>query len=251
MDGKGHASIILRAFGQVLRKPLSYTKISLALIPLDIYPAYALFGVAYMQTDAGVGAHAQWASVVERIQRGDASGASDLYHTLSRSARIKLNCVVDAHSVDDGVHDVLVAVLEAIRRGAIREPERLMGFVRTVMRRRMAAQIRGNMAQRRRLAPIDPLELPAPSEQSPEAATVRRERLELIRKMLKKLCERDRELLIRFYLYEQNQEDICRQMGLTATQFRLYKSRAIARCSTLANRGKPSSRSTPGESHIA
>ncbi len=203
-----------------------------------------------MDTDAATGANSQWVSVVERIQSGDASGTADLYNTLSGSARATLNWAIEAHSLDDGVHDVLVAVLEAIRRGSIREPERLMGFVRTVTRRRLAAQIRGNVTRRRRLVSIDPLELPAPLEHSPEVAAVRRERLELIRKVLKRLCERDRELLIRFYLYEQNQEDICQQMGLTATQFRLYKSRAIARCSTLAKR-KSTSRSAQVESHIA
>jgi len=39
------------------------------------------------------------------------------------------------------VHDTFVIVVQAIRKGELREPERLMGFVRTVVRRQVAAQI--------------------------------------------------------------------------------------------------------------
>ena len=43
------------------------------------------------------------------------------------------------------------------------------------------------------------------------------------------LSERDRDILIRFYLKEQPQEQICKEMALTETQFRLLKSRAKAK----------------------
>ncbi len=39
----------------------------------------------------------------------------------------------------------------------------------------------------------------------------------------------DRELLTRFYLMEQSQQQICSEMGLTDTQFRLIKSGAMAK----------------------
>jgi DNA-directed RNA polymerase specialized sigma24 family protein len=43
------------------------------------------------------------------------------------------------------------------------------------------------------------------------------------------LGQRDRDILVRFYLKEQSQEQICREMSLTETQFRLLKSRAKAK----------------------
>jgi DNA-directed RNA polymerase specialized sigma24 family protein len=43
------------------------------------------------------------------------------------------------------------------------------------------------------------------------------------------LSQRDREILVRFYLKEQPQEKICEEMDLTETQFRLLKSRAKAK----------------------
>lgn len=50
------------------------------------------------------------------------------------------------------------------------------------------------------------------------------------------LAVRDREILMRFYLDEQSQDQICAEMGLTETQFRLLKSRAKARFGELGRK---------------
>jgi len=50
------------------------------------------------------------------------------------------------------------------------------------------------------------------------------------------LKDHEREILRRFYLEEQTQEQICAEMGLTETQFRLLKSRAKARFGELGRR---------------
>ena len=47
--------------------------------------------------------------------------------------------------------------------------------------------------------------------------------------MLEAICERDRQILVRFYLLEQSPDEICDDMGLSRMQFRLMKSRAKAR----------------------
>jgi DNA-directed RNA polymerase specialized sigma24 family protein len=47
--------------------------------------------------------------------------------------------------------------------------------------------------------------------------------------VLRSLSRRDRDILTRFYLHEQSPEEICQDMGLSETQFRLLKSRAKAR----------------------
>ena len=46
---------------------------------------------------------------------------------------------------------------------------------------------------------------------------------------LSTMRQRERDVLVRFYLNEQPAADICRDMELTETQFRLLKSRAKAR----------------------
>ena len=54
--------------------------------------------------------------------------------------------------------------------------------------------------------------------------------------VLKTISARDREILTRFYLQEQSQEQICQEMSLTETQFRLLKSRAKAKFGELGKR---------------
>ncbi|HVV44178.1 MAG TPA: hypothetical protein VHC72_03210 [Bryobacteraceae bacterium] len=54
--------------------------------------------------------------------------------------------------------------------------------------------------------------------------------------MLNGISRRDRDILNRFYVLEQSQEQICADMGLSYNQFRLLKSRAKARFGELGKR---------------
>jgi RNA polymerase sigma factor (sigma-70 family) len=174
---------------------------------------------------------ASWAeAVVGKIQRGDEAGIQDLYAALLNGACARLLRRADPETREDRRHEVLVIVVEAIRGGELRDPNRLMGFVWTVTRRRITAYIRDAILRRRRFVSDEGIDVPMPVGQSPEARLVDRERLERMRQTVRCLKPRDREILRRFYLGEQPPEQICREMRLTSTQFRLYKSRAIARC---------------------
>ncbi len=54
--------------------------------------------------------------------------------------------------------------------------------------------------------------------------------------VLKGLTARDREILTRFFLLVQSEDEICAEMGLMETQFRLLKSRAKARFAELGRK---------------
>jgi RNA polymerase sigma factor (sigma-70 family) len=71
---------------------------------------------------------------------------------------------------------------------------------------------------------------------NPEDAAIFHQRNELIQKVLRELGMRDREILTRFYLQEESQEQICVEMRLSETQFRLLKSRAKARFGELGKK---------------
>jgi DNA-directed RNA polymerase specialized sigma24 family protein len=183
-----------------------------------------------------------WASLVERVRDGDRRASEELCAALAGSARARLHWGVDPQLLDDKLHDVLVSLLEAIRDNVIRDPERVAGFVGTLTRRRVSLHIRTNISRRSHLVPIGLMDFAAPAEESPEAAAAQRESADTLRKILRRVCARDREILLRFYMEEQDPERICREMGLSPTQFRLYKSRALARCSHLAGSGAHASR---------
>jgi RNA polymerase sigma-70 factor (ECF subfamily) len=181
-------------------------------------------------------AYAGWVALVARIRSGEIDGMTELYTLFSKGIRFYLCRQLGPQELDDKVHDTFVVVVQAIRRGELREPERLMGFVRTVVRRQVAAHIDRVVHSRRDQIEMDASLRVIDPRGNPEDAAIFRQRNELIQRVLVELDDRDREILTRFYLYEQSQDQICSEMRLTETQFRLLKSRAKARFGELGRK---------------
>jgi RNA polymerase sigma factor (sigma-70 family) len=177
-----------------------------------------------------------WTRLVSRIRAGDDDAMTELYQIFARGIRFYLCRQLGPQELDDKVHDTFLIVVQAIRRGDLREPERLMGFIRTIVRRQVAAYIEQAVHRRREQADIDSGVLLVDSGSSPEQSAIEKQRAELICSVLAKMSARDREILTRFYLREQTQEQICEEMSLTETQFRLLKSRAKARFGELGKK---------------
>ena len=180
--------------------------------------------------------YAGFVELVERIRSGESDGMAELYAIFAKGVRFYLCRQLGAQELDDKIHDTYLTVVQAIRRGEVREPERLMGFVRTVVRRHVAAHIEKMVNIRRDHAELESSLRVVDPRENPEENAMLRQRMELIQRVLGELSDRDREVLTRFYLYEQSQEQICTEMGLTETQFRLLKSRAKARFGELGKK---------------
>jgi len=112
----------------------------------------------------------------------------------------------------------------------VREPERLMGFVRTIVRRKIGEAIGERVEERARLcvSDITIIDRVVHNTTTPEHEFNEKQRAELARAEIAKLAARDREILTRFYILDQSKEQIRREMNLTETQFRLLKSRTKA-----------------------
>jgi RNA polymerase sigma-70 factor, ECF subfamily len=171
----------------------------------------------------------RWISLVERIQADDPFALEELYALFGKGVRFYICRQLGPQELDDKVHDTFLIVVQAIRRGELRDPERLMGFVRTVVRRQVAASIDVAVHVRREQTDLDCGAVVADRGQTPEEHAIQHERTELMVDVLRGLSRRDRDILTRFYLDEQPPEQICEDMGLSETQFRLLKSRAKAR----------------------
>ena len=74
-----------------------------------------------------------WTGLVERIKENETAGMEELYRILSRGVRFHLQRQLDRQDVDDKVHEIFLILIQAIRRGELRQPERLMGYIRTVV----------------------------------------------------------------------------------------------------------------------
>ena len=170
-----------------------------------------------------------WSLLVAQIKAGDDIGLERLYQLFSRGVRYYLCRQLGPEELEDRVHDTFLVVVNAVRKGDLREPERLMGFVRTIVRRQVATYIDQVVHIRRDQTDLESGITIADRKRDPEQEAMARQKTELMKSVLDNLSPRDRDILVRFYLREQPQEQICREMSLTETQFRLLKSRAKAK----------------------
>jgi RNA polymerase sigma-70 factor (ECF subfamily) len=178
----------------------------------------------------------EWRGHAELVRRvyGKEPGADEELHALIvRCVRFRLMGALGHHDLgDDRTHDTYIDVLDAIRSGRLREPERLMGFIQTIARRKIVAFIRS--ASRARMT-IDMKECaPLKSADSPFETHVLNEHRQVLAEAMMQLRPLERELLRRFYVMEQDEPTIRRAMGLSATQFRLAKSRGKLKMVSIA-----------------
>jgi len=180
--------------------------------------------------------YAGWVELVDRIRAGTTDGMEELYALFSRGIRFYLVRQLGPQDLEDKIHDTFVVVVQAIRRGELREPSRLMGFVRTIVRRQVAAHIDKLVQSRKEQTELDNSVRVTDPGTNPEESAIFTQRKALIQRVLSEIPSRDREILTRFYLEEQSQEQICTEMNLSDTQFRLLKSRAKARFGELGKK---------------
>src|SRR5262245_20688755 len=130
--------------------------------------------------------------------------------------------------VEDLCQDVLATAIEKVRARAIRDPERLSGFVAGLARFVVMDYIR----KERSRSAIEARMPPTPSVHAPQAIKqlLQQEQAAMVRAVLAEVeSDRDREILFRFYLAEDDKERICRDLGLSAVHFNRVLFRARER----------------------
>jgi RNA polymerase sigma-70 factor (ECF subfamily) len=173
--------------------------------------------------------------IVEKIRRGDQAGIDAFYRVINRGMRFLISRQLRPEVVDDTVQDAFVMIIAAIQKGQLRHPAALMGFSRTIVKCLVVKRIH-ELTLARKDSDLE-REWNFPSRAaSPEQLVARSERTALMQRVLMELSTKDREVLVRYYLHEQNEEQICKELSLTATQFRLLKSRAKSRFGELGRK---------------
>jgi RNA polymerase sigma-70 factor (ECF subfamily) len=176
-----------------------------------------------------------WAQLVTRLQDGDPEAMEELYTMFASGVRYYLARQLGSQDLEDRLHDAFVIVVDTIRSGELRDPRRLMGYIRTVVKRMVATSIDRQIQERRGRVDEDKTTLVS-GRASPENATLHRQQVALVHEVLKELSDRDRLVLTRFYVDEVPAQTICDEMNLTMTQFRLLKSRAKNRFGELGRK---------------
>jgi RNA polymerase sigma-70 factor, ECF subfamily len=175
--------------------------------------------------------------LVGRIRGGDRQAETELVERYNSAVMSIIRREVrDATVADDIYQDTLCIVLEKIREGDVREPEKLSGFVcgvakNQVIKHFQRAARRESLTETGEMAPVTH----ATSDQLDEL--LRKEKADIVQQILKEMTnERDIQLLFRFYLAEEDKEQICADLGLTSLQFNLVLHRARERYRELYER---------------
>ncbi len=165
-----------------------------------------------------------------RIEQNDRQALEELYHLIAPGLRCYLLRRLRSQYSDDHLQEVLLMVFEVVQRGELRDPAALPAFMRTIARHYVARLIGDVIRRRQRLSDLEAMLVePADPKSNFEQLAIQKEHLRLVRQALMRLSERDRQVLLRFYLRGEKAESIMTGMALTETQFRLCKSRAKAK----------------------
>lgn len=143
---------------------------------------------------------------------------------------IIIDRIVHQHSTtEDLSQETFRIVLEKIRGGEVREPERLSGFICSVARNLAIDAVR-KVRRATNHEEIGNAEQLADSTPDQFEQLWRKERAEIVRQTLNEMTvKRDREVLFRYYIAEEDKEQICVALGLTRLQFNTIISRALKR----------------------
>lgn len=171
------------------------------------------------------------AELVARIVAGDRDAESEFVRRYERGVHILLrrHCRRADPVVADLAQDVLTTVLERLRAGALLDGNALPAYVRSTV-------VRTATAEYRRRRPVDAMSAveDLPSHADPIDEHGSRELAGLLKKLLAELpMVRDREVLRRFYLADEDRDDVCRSLGIDTTHFHRVVHRARERFRSL------------------
>ena len=171
-----------------------------------------------------------WLEWVRRIIAGDARAEEELVRRYKDGIAIIIGRIVRNESAtEDLSQETFRIVLKKIGNGDVHEPERLSGFICGVARNVAIEYVR-RMRRFTNQTEIGDAEQIRDSRPDQFEQLWRKERAEIVRRAIGELkAERDREVLSRYYIAEEDKDQICADLGLTSQQFNSVIFRALKR----------------------
>lgn len=167
--------------------------------------------------------------LVSAIASGDASAEVTLIHQYERGMKlILMRRVADFDAVNDILQETFSAVIFAIRDNKINDPERLPGFIRQVALNQLKTHYRkSSRYQTNQGEHINKRPDTSNSNDAITSLEQQQTKKMLINAMRQLSTERDRQLLLRFYLREEDKSSICEDLELSPEHFDrvLYRAR--------------------------
>ena len=142
--------------------------------------------------------------------------------------------ILDRHTngrpeAEDLFQDTFRLALEKLRRGELREPAKLPGYLAQIARS-LAIEHYRKTARRKTDADSDAVLAAVSPATGPLSDLMDRENAALVRRAIQDLGnDRDRQILLRFYIAEEDKDRIAADFGLTSLQFNRVLHRARQR----------------------
>lgn len=174
--------------------------------------------------------------IAELIRQGDSDAEARLVAAYLPGIRVlvRKHCRPNDPVLDDIVQEVLMRVLMHLRAGEVRDCNALPAYMRSMVANIAIAEYR----RRERTGHFDPsefLDTLADTDDGPEYATDREHISGQVSRLLAELpVERDREILLRHYVKEQDLEQVCTEMKISKDLYRRVLFRARERLRRLA-----------------
>ena len=164
-------------------------------------------------------------TLTERIRQGDPSAEDEFARLFSeRLLMMMLARVRDREAARDLTQEAMLAVLQALRNGHVREPERLAGFIHGTALNLIHNYWR-TRGQQPKQEPL-PDELPSPN---PVETADGDERISLVRQTLDRLDSIDRRILLLTLVEGMKPGEIANRLALKPDLVRQRKCRAVRR----------------------
>jgi RNA polymerase sigma-70 factor (ECF subfamily) len=176
--------------------------------------------------------------LVRRIVSGEPAAEAELVDRFSRALSfLSRRLTRDDTAAEDLYQETFRLVIEKVRKGELREPERLPGFVSSMARNLFLGSARRGGRRQKWHGDSEATETapdPAPGQL---ARLLAQERAATVRRVLVELKnDRDREILSRYYISGEDKEDICRDLELSDLHFNRVLFRARQRYKELFER---------------
>ena len=149
---------------------------------VGVAPARVIHPAENAPESSAAASSVNWNELVDRIKANEAAGLEELYGIFSRGVRFYFCRQLGPQDLEDKVHDSFLIVVSAVRRGELREPERLMGFVRTIVRRQVAAYIDQVVHSRKQQAELDSGRAVADRKRNPEQVAIEQQQEAIAKK---------------------------------------------------------------------
>jgi RNA polymerase sigma-70 factor (ECF subfamily) len=190
-------------------------------------PGYAALVQHETTNDPGEGPPA---TLVRGIVAGDPGAEERLIEIYGRAVAVLLDRHTNGRpEAEDLFQDTFRIAIEKLRKGELREPEKLPGYLAGIARS-LAIEHYRKTARRKTDADSDTVLAAEDSRPGQLGELLARENATLVRQVIAELgTSRDREVLVRFYIAEEDKDRIAADHGLTGLQFNRVLHRARQR----------------------